>query len=372
MSTLSARLNEATRRITSDRASMRQFLMIAVPALALAVIAYLYIVSGRYVSTDNAYVKADMVSVSPDVGGRIVAVYVKQNEAVKAGDPLFQIDPAPYKLALAEAEAQLQAAASNVNSMKAKYQMTVAQLGLAKSNVDFYTREFDRQSSLAKSRVASQAKLDTAKHNLDTAVQLGQMLKESIGQTVAMLDNKPDAPVEEHSAYMQAKATRDNAALNLERTTVRAPFDGVLGRQPQVGDNVAIGTPVVSIVSQDSIWVEANFKETDLENVHPGQKATIDIDTYPDHPWEGRVLSISQATGAEFSVLPAQNATGNWVKIVQRISVRIAVDDENSDQVLRAGMSAVVKIDTGKQNSLLGRIEGARAEPESRVAVSAH
>lgn len=346
MSSLSARLRAAARQITQDRASMRQFLMIVLPVIALVVIGYFYAMSGRYVSTDNAYVKADMVSVSPDVGGRIVAVYVKQNEQVKAGDALFQIDPAPYKLALAEADAQLQAAMSNVNSMKAKYQMTVAQLGLAKSNVEFYTREFDRQSSLAKSRVASQAKLDTAKHNLDTAVQLGHMLKESIGQTVAMLDNKPEAPAEEHSTYMQAEAARDNAALNLERTTVRAPFDGVLGRQPQVGDNVAVGTPVVSIVSQKNVWVEANFKETDLENVHPGQRATIDIDTYPGHPWEGRVLSISQATGAEFSVLPAQNATGNWVKVVQRIPVRILIEQHDGDPAIRAGMSVEASIDT--------------------------
>ncbi len=334
------------RRILNDKASLRQLLMIVVPVLVLIVIAYFYFTAGRYAYTDNAYVKADMVSVSPDVGGRIVQVFIKQNEMVKAGDPLFQIDPAPYKLALAEANAQLQASASNVNSLKAKYLMTVAQLGLAKSNVNYYNREFQRQASLAKSKYASQAKLDTARHNLDTAVQLGGMLKQSIGQTVAMLDDKPDAPLSEHSAYMQAAATRDNAALNLERTTVRAPFDGVLGRQPQVGDNVAPGTPVVSIISQDNVWVEANFKETDLAKVRPGQKATIDIDTYPDHPWTGRVLSISQATGSEFSVLPAQNATGNWVKVVQRIPVRILIDRKADDPEIRAGMSVEAEIDT--------------------------
>tara|TARA_R110002124_G_scaffold78284_11_gene209112 strand:+ start:6538 stop:7623 length:1086 start_codon:yes stop_codon:yes gene_type:complete len=339
-------ITDTYRRLTGDTQSLRQILMLGVPAFALLVIGYFYATSGRYVTTDNAYVKADMVSVSPDVGGRIIKVLVKQNEFVKAGDPLFQIDPEPYKLVLAESEAQLRAAVSNINSMKAKYHMTVAQVGLAKSNVDFYTREYDRQSSLAKAKFASQAKLDTAKHNLDTAIQLGGMLKESIGQTVAMLDDKPDAPAEEHSSYMQAKAARDNAALNLERTTVRAPFDGVLGRQPQVGDNVAMGTPVVSIISQSNVWVEANFKETDLANVHPGQKATIDINTYPDHPWEGRVLSISQATGSEFSILPAQNATGNWVKVVQRVPVRILIEQHEGDPVIRAGMSVDAEIDT--------------------------
>jgi membrane fusion protein (multidrug efflux system) len=345
MSVLYDRISNTARFVANDRASLRQFLMIALPVIALVIIGYFYLISGRYVSTDNAYVKADMVSVSPDVGGRIVKVFVKQNEYVKAGDPLFQIDPAPYKLALAEAQAQLQAAKSNVNSLKAKYQMTVAQLSLAKSNVDFYSKEFERQSSLAKSKFASQAKLDTARHNLETAVQLGGMLKQSINQTAAMLDGEPDAPAEEHSSYKQAEATRDNAALNLERTTVRAPFDGVLGRQPQVGDNVAPGAPVVNIISQDVLWVEANFKETDLAHVHPGQEATIDIDTY-DHTWQGKVISISQATGAEFSVLPAQNATGNWVKVVQRIPVRISIERHDGDPVIRAGMSVEAEIDT--------------------------
>lgn len=346
MSELFKQATDAMRRITNDRVSARQFLMMVVPGIALLLIGYVYLTSGRWVSTDNAYVKADMVSVSPDVSGRIVQVFINQNDPVKAGDALFEIDPEPYRLKLQEADAALQAASSNVKSMQAKYQMTVAQLGLAKSNVDFYTREFNRQASLAKANVASQSKLDTARHNLETAVQLGAVLKQSIGQTVAVLDDKPDAPVEEHSSYLQAKATRDNAALNLARTTVRAPFDGVLGRQPQVGDNVITGTPVVSIVSQKNVWVEGNFKETDLENVHAGQDAEVTIDTYPDHPWHGHVLSIAQATGSEFSVLPAQNATGNWVKVVQRVPVRIAVDQQAGDPVIRAGMSAEIEVDT--------------------------
>jgi len=339
-------VRDTARCVINDRELLCSVLMIGVPALVLLVLAYFYLVSGRYVSTDNAYAKADMVSVSPDVGGRIVAVYVKQNEAVKAGAPIFQIDPAPYKLALAESDAQLMAAMSNVKSMKAKYEMTVAQLALAQSNIDYYDRNYKRQSALAKRDFASQSALDTARHNYDTAVQLGDVLKQSIGQMAASLDDKPLAPPEEHSAYMQAKASRDNAALNLERTTVRAPFDGVLGKQPQVGDNVAPGVPVVSIVSNTNVWIEANFKETDLTNVHPGQSATIDIDTYPGHHWKACVLSISQATGSEFSVMPAQNATGNWVKVVQRIPVRIALVPQDGDPIVRAGMSVEAEIDT--------------------------
>ena len=338
--------SDVLRRFAGDSASLRQFLMIVIPAIVLIIIGFLYITGGRWAGTDNAYIKADMVSVSPDVGGRIVKVFVKENDLVKAGDPLFQIDPEPYRLRLMEADSALQAALSNVRSMQSKYQMTISQLGMAKENVDFYTREFNRQASLAKSNVASQAKLDTARHNLNTAVELGHVLKQSINQSVAMLDDKPDAPAEEHSIYLQAKALRDDAALNLERTTVRAPFNGVLGRQPQVGDNVNVGTPVVNIVSEENVWVEANFKETDLENVRPGQKAKITIDTYPDHPWEGRVVSISQATGSEFSVLPAQNATGNWVKVVQRVPVRLHIDRKDGDPAIRAGMSVEVEVDT--------------------------
>ncbi|HEX7776268.1 MAG TPA: HlyD family secretion protein [Parvibaculum sp.] len=344
-------VRDTARRVINDRALLRSVLMIGVPALALLVIGYFYLVSGRYVSTDNAYVKADMVSVSPDVGGRIVAVYVKQNEAVKAGDPIFQIDPAPYRLALAEADAQLAAAASNIKSLQAKYGMNIAQLSLAQSNIDYYQRTYQRQSALAKRDFASQSALDTARHNLDTAVQLGSVLKQSIDQAAASLDGKPAAPPEEHSSYLQAKATRDNAALNLDRTTVRAPFDGVLGKQPQVGDNVAPGVPVVSVVSNKNIWIEANFKETDLTNVHPGQAATINIDTYPGHDWTACVVSISQATGSEFSVMPAQNATGNWVKVVQRIPVRIALVPKAGDPIVRAGMSVEAEIDTHSGSS---------------------
>lgn len=346
MQVLPAPLVNSVRRLLSDRARLRPILMFGVPALMLAALAYVYLTSGRYVSTDNAYVKADMVSVSPDVGGRIVQVFVAQNQAVKAGEPLFEIDPAPYRLALAEADAQLAAAASNVNSLKAKYAMTEAQLTLAQSNVTFYDREYKRQAALAKRSFSSQSNLDTARHNFDTAIQLGAVLRESINQTVASLDGAPQAPVEEHSAYKQAKATRDNAALNLERTIVRAPFDGVLGRQPQVGDNVPAGMPVVTIVSQEKVWVEANFKETDMANVRPGQSATIDIDTYSGRNWNGHVGSIAQATGSEFSVLPAQNATGNWVKVVQRVPVRIEIDRKSGDPEIRAGMSVEVEIDT--------------------------
>ncbi len=358
MSVTFAPVSNAARRILGDREQLRPILLIGVPVLVLAAIAYFYFTSGRYVSTDNAYVKADMVSVSPDVGGRIVAVYVKQNQIVKVGDPLFQIDPVPYRIALAEADAQLATATANVKSLRAKYQMTIAQLALSSSSIDYYKREFGRQAALAKRSFASQANLDTARHNFDTATQLDGVLRQSLEQISAQLDGKPDAPVEEHASYLAAKAQRDNAALNLERSTVRAPFDGVTGKQPQVGDQVSPGMPVVSLISTKNVWVEGNFKETDLTNVRPGQCASIDIDTYPGHEWEGHVASISQATGSEFSVLPAQNATGNWVKVVQRIPVRVAIHRKPGDPEVRAGMSTNVEIDTKSGTSCEAGAQG--------------
>lgn len=354
MSIAFAPVTNAARRVLSDRSSLRPLLMIGIPAVAILVLAYLYVTSGRYVSTDNAYVKADIVSVSPDVGGRIVEVFVRQNQTVKAGEPMFQIDRAPYELALAEAEAQLAEAEGAIRSLQARYGMTMAQLGLSQASIDYYDREYKRQSALAKRSFASQSNLDTARHNYDTSVQLLAVMKQNLAQIVAQLDGKPEAPVAEHASYRSAKAQRDNAALNLERTTVRVPFDGVAGRQPQVGDNVSPGVPVVTVVSDEKVWIDANFKETDLTNVHPGQTATIHIDTYPDRDWTGHVLGIAQATGSEFSVLPAQNATGNWVKVVQRIPVQVAIDRAPDDPAIRAGMSVEVEIDTRSGSGLSG------------------
>ena len=324
----------------------RMVIFLGLPAALLLIGATIYFLSGRYVSTDNAYVKADMVTVSPEVAGKIVQVFVTENQRVEKGDPLFQIDPKNYRIALDEAEAQLKQAAATVKGQQARYRMTLEQMDLAKSSAEYYQREFDRQNKLARRDYASQQKLDEARHNLDTAQHLAKVLAASMGEIVASLDDAPEAPVEEHSAYKQAKAVRDDAALNLERTTVRAPFAGILGKKPQVGNAVAQGAPVVSLISNESVWIEANFKETQLTNVRPGQEVTATIDTYPDREWHGHVASIAQGTGSEFSVLPAQNATGNWVKVVQRIPVRIEIDREKNDPPIRAGMSCEVEIDT--------------------------
>jgi membrane fusion protein (multidrug efflux system) len=348
MSDLSAgrseRLRARFRQLVSSR--LRPILMIGIPAIVILAGVFWFLAGGQYVSTDNAYVKADTVAVSPKVSGTIEEVFVQENQMVEAGEPLFLLDTDDHRIALDEAEAQLHQAAAKVKGQQARYKMTLERMDLAKANAEYYQREFARQNQLAKRDFASKQKLDEARHNLETATQLAKILAASMGEIVAELDGAPEAPVEQHSAYRVALGARDNAALNLKRTIVRAPFAGVLGKQPQIGDTVAAGTPVVSLISRDHVWVEANFKETQLTNVQPGQKVSIEIDTYPGHEWEGEVASIAQGTGAEFSILPAQNSTGNWVKVVQRIPVRIAIERREDDPAIRAGMSCEVEIDT--------------------------
>lgn len=329
-----------------DMRRVRFILLIAVPFVGIVAGLYFYLTGGRFQATDNAYVKADMVAISPDVPGRIVKVFVGQNEMVKKGAPLFEIDPEPYRIAVERDQSMLDKAYNSIEATKAQYRATLAQLDLAQNNVTFYQHEFERQSSLADRKFASVQVLDSARHNLDVARRLTGVLKESIAQAVANLGGDPALPTEKNPSYLTALAALDNAKLNLDRTIVRAPFDGIVGAKPQPGDYVGPGTPVVSIISNQNVWIEANFKETQLTHVLPGQEASVIIDTYPDHKWRGHVASIAQATGSEFSLLPAQNATGNWVKVVQRIPVRIEVDAREGDPLIRAGMSAEVEIDT--------------------------
>lgn len=329
-----------------DRNNWRRLLMLVVPAVVLTIATLAFLLSGRYVSTDNAYVKADMVAVAPEVSGRIVKVLVKENQHVNTGDPLVQLEDTSYRINVEQAEAALAEAVAGIASLKAQYKMGASQRALAQSSAGFYQREYDRQRKLARNDFASQTKLDTARHNLDTATQMAAVLEQNINQTVAKLNGKPDAEIADYSAYRTAKAALDTAKLALSHTTIRAPFSGILGKQPQVGDVVAAGTPLVSLISDEHVWIEGNFKETQLTNVHPGQSVAITIDTYPGEEWEGVVESIAQGTGAEFSVLPAQNATGNWVKVVQRIPVHISIIRKSDDPEIRAGMSSSVEIDT--------------------------
>ncbi|MBN1239589.1 MAG: HlyD family secretion protein [Gammaproteobacteria bacterium] len=331
---------------------LRRVLLLAGPVLVVAVGAYLWYTGGRHVETENAYVKADVVVVSSEVAGPIERVEIEENERVAAGDVLFTLDARPFRVALARAEAQLAAVGSMIESVKASYRQRLEELELARTDYAFAERELEREIRLAEQELGSEAAVDRARHEFDAAAQRIRIVERGLEQLRAQLGDALDGSVTGQAAYRAAKAARDAAALDLEHTVVRAPIDGVASRVPVVGHYAAPGAAVMSIVSDRDVWIEANYKETDLTHVCAGQPVEIHIDTYPDRAWSGRVASISQATGAEFSVLPAQNATGNWVKVIQRIPVRVAVRRGVNDPPLRTGMSATVSVDTGRERPL--------------------
>lgn len=235
---------------------------------------------------------------------------------------------------------------------------------MAENNLSFSNRELARQTQLAKQRLTSQVKLDEAQHNADTARDQMAVIAQELAQTLTQLTGNADLPVKKHPRYLEAAASRDSAELNLQRVVVYAPFAGVTSKVPQVGQYVAAGGAVMSVIATTDSWIEANYMETDLTHVRTGQPVSVVIDTYPNHEWKGTVQSISQATGAEFSVLPPQNATGNWVKVVQRIPVRIALEMRADDPPLRAGMTAAVKIDTGRHHTLSALFRTGDPQPE--------
>jgi membrane fusion protein (multidrug efflux system) len=326
---------------------LRLALLTTGPVLVLLVGAYVYMNSGRYVETENAYLKADTVVLSAEVPGKIVRVAVRENEPVQAGDVLFEIDDSSYRVARDRAKSQLEAVQSFIRGLQFSYQQALEELKLARTNVAYQEREVAREQSLAERQLGSESDLDEARHELEIAQQQIPIIEQRLAQLRAQLGGAIHPGLQDHPAYRTVKSMLENAELELAHTVVRAPINGVASRVPLSGGYLARGSPAMSVISTEHVWIEANFKETQLEHVRVGQPVAIRIDTYPGQQWQGTVESISQATGAEFSVIPAQNASGNWVKVAQRIPVRIVVERQSRDFPLRAGMSAVVEIDTG-------------------------
>ncbi len=311
-----------------------------------AVGAYLYVVSDRYISTDNAYLKFDKVALSSEVTGNITSIHVVENQSVKSGDLLLTVDDAMYRVAQEKAAARVQQAESDIRSLQASYRTKEAQLALAVSDLEFADKEYRRELNLSRQNLTSEASIDERKHTLDIANERRIIIEKERAQLLANLNGRADAPVGQYSAVMEAQADLDLANINLQHTRVLAPFDGIVSHLPKLGQHLDPGSALLSLVSDENPWIEANFKETDLADLRIGQAVAITVDAYPDHHWRGTVESFSAATGSEYSVLPPQNATGNWIKVVQRVPIRISLQAQQAEPALRAGMSAYVEIDT--------------------------
>ncbi|RFC68589.1 MULTISPECIES: HlyD family secretion protein [Mesorhizobium] len=330
--------------------SRRFALMALVPALLLVGGTYVWVTGGRYEETENANLRQARIAVTSEVAGRIVQVDIQENQTVKQGETLFVIDQEPYRIALAQADASLGAARLKVEELRAAYSQAIASQRVSEEEVKYFQSELDRQSELTRKGVGTAAALDSARRDLIKANEELSSAKEQVAGALAALGGSSDIETDKHPTVLAALAERDKALFNLSQATIKAAGDGVVYQAASIkpGQFVTIGTPLFTLVETGDTWVDANFKETQLTHMKVGQEAEITLDTFPNKPLKAVVDSIGAGTGAEFSILPAQNATGNWVKVTQRIPVRLKVESSDADLLLRSGMSATVTVDTGK------------------------
>jgi membrane fusion protein (multidrug efflux system) len=347
---------EPRRRLLAGLRKYRRFLLLVVlPLVAVIGGVAFYLSGGRYVTTDDAYVGAQKVLITPDISGKIEKVVVREGQRVNEGDNLFEIDPVPFRLALQQAQANLATARTNYDTLKSNIRIYGQMGDLAQQGVDLKRRDVDRKASLVKSNFGSQLDLDNSTTALVTASAQLELLKQQIATAKNQLLGNPDLPLEQFPPYAMAEAALAQAQRNLDHTVLRAPMNGTATQVDsiQLGRFVAAGTPVFSIIDTSKPWVDANPKESDFTYVAVGQPVTVDVDAFPDHVFKGTVGSLSPGTGAQFAILPPQNATGNFVKVVQRVPVRIYFDaNDRMVERLKAGMSSYVSIDTHHRRSL--------------------
>jgi membrane fusion protein, multidrug efflux system len=332
----------------------RVILLIVLPLLAAVVGLTVYLAGGRYISTDNAYVGAQKVLITPDVAGKINRIDVIEGQHVKPGDLLFEIDPVPFQLALTQAESRLAMVRTDFANLKTNLKSLTQLIQLARQTVELKESDVERKSKLLASHMGSALDADTAMVTLAAARTQVELLVQQEARIRNQLLGEPNLPIEKYPAYMQAQAALDQASRDLEHTVLHAP---IAGRATQVdsiqlGRYVTAGTPVFSVVDDQHPWVDANPKETDITYLQLGQKASIYVDTFPGHAFNGTVIAVSPGTGAQFAILPPQNASGNWVKVVQRVPVRIAFEPGQDVSKLRSGMSVTVDIDTRRRRGL--------------------
>ena len=350
----------------------KRVLLFMLLPIVLAAGAYEYVTGGAVMATDDAYVNADKVGLSTDVSGIVKTVEVHDNQHVQAGQVLYRLDDRPFQLALQRADAQLGIIRNDIDAQKANYQDIQTQIRQAQNDVDYFNTELHRSQELLNAHVASQAVFDASRRSVLNAQQKLVSMNRQLAGVAANLSGNPDSPVDQQPRYRQAVAERDEAQRQLDHTVIRAPFAGVVTNVPAIapGKYLQASMTAFFLVASDHVWVDADPKETELTYVRPGQAVTVTADTYPDASWHGTVQSISPAASQEFSLLPAQNTSGNWVKVVQRIPMRVEVDTTDASlPPLRAGMSVEVGVETGHVRgwpSFLAGLFGQHPQPASR------
>jgi membrane fusion protein (multidrug efflux system) len=354
------RRSEVAANAPAPKKSLRRPLMFALLPVALVVGGYFYVTGGAVMSTDNAYVQADMVGLSTDVAGIVTQVLVHDNQNVAKGDILFKLDPLQFQLALDRAEAQVGNTRNDLVALQTSYRNMQAQVEQAQKDVDFNMVNFQRQEQLIANNFTPRATFDAARNTLQGSQQKLASVQQQLAGLAANLNGDPAAPIENHPKYKDAVAARDEAARQLAHTVVRAPFAGIVTNVPslQPGQYLAAAATAFNIVSTDRVWVQASPKETELTYVRPGQKAMVEVDSYPGQQWTGTIDSISPASASSFSLLPAENTSGNWVKVVQRIPMRVSVTNAPGKPQLRVGMSVELSIETGHERGMPSFLTG--------------
>jgi membrane fusion protein (multidrug efflux system) len=350
-----------------SRKRLRLVLLVVIPLIALAAGSYFYLTSGRYISTDNAYIGAQKVLITPDISGKIAKVTVTEGQRVSAGDALIEIDSEPFRITVAMTQARLDSVKTDFANLKANLASATRRITLARETVDLKQRDFDRKNTLLTNRAGSQVDVDNSQTAVVAAKTQLEMLEQQEQAFRNQLLGDTNLPIEKYPPYAQTAAMLEQAKRDLDHTVLRAPIAGMATQVSsiQMGRYVAAGTPVFSLIDDTQPWIDANPKETDITHLRIGQPVSISVDTFPGRTFRGVVAAVSPGTGAQFAILPPQNASGNWVKVVQRVPIRIEFSNNEDVRELRSGMSVTVDIDTGRQNtmlSLLG-VSSRAAEP---------